>query len=177
MKHCTSPQIHLFVKIKIVGLIRILEPTQNHQRCTTQLLVVMKNMAEHCTGYICSCFVVCFVFFLSFRFSCGVLYSTADHTVLLENDTISSVVHNSQTAWVVEFYSSFCGHCHAFAPTWKKLAKMAKGEFTNIDIYPQIEGYDDAKRFSNNEGIARDRSLKSDPSAQLLFLCLDLIHF
>ena len=54
---------------------------------------------------------------------------------------------------------------------------MAKGEFTTIDIYPQIEGYDDAKRFSDSEGIARDRSLKSDPSAQLLFLCLDLIHF
>lgn len=134
----------------------------------------MKNMAEHCTGYIWSCFVVCFVFFLSFRLSYGVLYSSADHTVLLENDTISNVIHNSQTAWVVEFYSSFCGHCHAFAPTWKKLAKMAKGEFTTIYIYPQIEGYDDAKRFSISEGVARYRSLKSDPSARLLALCLDI---
>lgn len=65
-------------------------------------------------------------FYLCFRLSYGVLYSSADHIVLLENDTISSVVHNSPSAWVVEFYSSFCGHCHAFAPTWKKLAKMAK---------------------------------------------------
>ena len=124
----------------------------------------MKNMAEHCTGYICSCFVVYFVLFLSFRLSCGVLYSSADHTVLLENDTISNVIHNSPTAWVVEFYSSFCGHCHAFAPTWKKLAKMGKGEFTTIDIYHQIEGYDDAKRLSNSEGIARNRWMKSDQS-------------
>ena len=124
------------VRLKCWAL-RILEPTQDHQRST--IPVVMKNMAEHCTGYICSCFVVCFVFFLSFRLSCGVLYSSADHTVLLENDTISNVIHNSPTAWVVEFYSSFCGHCHAFAPTWKKLAKMGKGEFTTIDVYLQIQ--------------------------------------
>ena len=76
----------------------------------------------------CRCFLVVFSFYLCFRLSYGVLYSSADHIVLLENDTISSVVHNSPSAWVVEFYSSFCGHCHAFAPTWKKLAKMAKGE-------------------------------------------------
>lgn len=85
------------------------------------------KMAEH-RGNIRCCFVVCFVFFLSFRLSYGVLYSSADQMVLLENDTISSVIHNSPSAWIVEFYSSFCGHCHAFAPTWKKLAKMAKGE-------------------------------------------------
>lgn len=77
---------------------------------------------------LCRCFLVVFVFYLSFRLSYGVLYSTADHIVLLENDTISSVIHNSPSAWVVEFYSSFCGHCHAFAPTWKKLARMAKGK-------------------------------------------------
>lgn len=77
---------------------------------------------------LCRSFVVVFVFYLSFRLSYGVLYSTADHIVLLENDTISNVIHNSPSAWIVEFYSSFCGHCHAFAPTWKKLARMAKGK-------------------------------------------------
>lgn len=78
--------------------------------------------------HVCRCFLVVFVFYCSFRLSYGVLYSSADHIVLLENDTISSVIHNSQSAWIVEFYSSFCGHCHAFAPTWKKLARMAKGK-------------------------------------------------
>lgn len=72
------------------------------------------------------CFIVVFVFYLFFKLSHGVLYSSADHIVLLENDTISNVIHNSPSAWVVEFYSSFCGHCHAFAPTWKKLSRMAK---------------------------------------------------
>ncbi|XP_078381919.1 sulfhydryl oxidase 1-like isoform X2 [Oculina patagonica] len=120
-------------------------------------------MAEHSTGYIYSCFVVCFVLFLSFRLSYGVLYSSADHTVLLENDTISSVIHNSQTAWVVEFYSSFCGHCHAFAPIWKKLAKMTKdwrhlihvaaidcAEERNLAtcVHYQIEGYPSVKFFN-----------------------------
>lgn len=82
------------------------------------------------------CFVVVFVFFLCFKLSHSVLYSSADHIVLLENDTISSVIHNSPSAWVVEFYSSFCGHCHAFAPTWKKLARMAKGEIVVADQSP-----------------------------------------
>ncbi|XP_067056320.1 sulfhydryl oxidase 1-like [Acropora muricata] len=72
------------------------------------------------------CFVVVFVFYLFFKLSHGVLYSSVDHIVLLENDTISNVIHNSPSAWVVEFYSSFCGHCHAFAPTWKRLSRMAK---------------------------------------------------
>ena len=82
------------------------------------------------------CFVVVFVFYLFFKLSHGVLYSSVDHIVLLENDTISNVIHNSPSAWVVEFYSSFCGHCHAFAPTWKKLSRMAKGEIIVADQSP-----------------------------------------
>ena len=31
-------------------------------------------------------------------------------------------------AWLVEFYSSWCGHCVQFAPDYKKLAKDVKGE-------------------------------------------------
>ncbi|KAJ7339518.1 flavin-linked sulfhydryl oxidase [Desmophyllum pertusum] len=125
-------------------------------------------MAEH-SRCLCSCFVVCFVFLLSFRLSYGVLYSSADHTVLLENDTISDVIHNSQTAWVVEFYSSFCGHCHAFAPTWKKLARMAKdwrqlihvaaidcAEERNLAtcVHYKIEGYPSVKFFNASVSIS-----------------------
>lgn len=55
------------------------------------------------------------------------LYEPSDKIVLLENDTISAAIHNSNTAWFVEFYSSWCGHCQAFAPDWKKLAKQVAG--------------------------------------------------
>ena len=40
---------------------------------------------------------------------------------------INHFLTNSHTAWVVEFYSSWCGHCHHFAPTWKEIATRVKG--------------------------------------------------
>lgn len=55
------------------------------------------------------------------------LYGPMDKIVLLENDTISSAIYNSKYAWFVEFYSSWCGHCQAFAPDWMNLAERVEG--------------------------------------------------
>ncbi|XP_066481980.1 sulfhydryl oxidase 1 [Tiliqua scincoides] len=50
------------------------------------------------------------------------LYSPSDPLVLLRADTLERSVFNSSSAWVVEFYASWCGHCIHFAPTWRALA-------------------------------------------------------
>lgn len=55
------------------------------------------------------------------------LYSTTDGIVLLENDTITRTIYNSPVTWFVEFYSSWCGHCQSFAPSWKRLARHVEG--------------------------------------------------
>lgn len=55
------------------------------------------------------------------------LYAPNDGIVLLENDTITATIYNSPVAWFVEFYSSWCGHCQSFAPSWKRLAREVEG--------------------------------------------------
>ncbi|CAI5776423.1 sulfhydryl oxidase 1 [Podarcis lilfordi] len=50
------------------------------------------------------------------------LYTPDDPLVVLSADTLERSIFNSSSAWVVEFYASWCGHCIHFAPTWKALA-------------------------------------------------------
>ena len=56
------------------------------------------------------------------------LYSSSDPLTLLRADTVRPTVLSSRSAWAVEFFASWCGHCIAFAPTWKALANDVKGE-------------------------------------------------
>lgn len=58
----------------------------------------------------------------------SVLYSSSDPLTLLDADTVRPTVLGSSSAWAVEFFASWCGHCIAFAPTWKELANDVKGE-------------------------------------------------
>ncbi|XP_021516185.1 sulfhydryl oxidase 1 isoform X1 [Meriones unguiculatus] len=56
----------------------------------------------------------------------SVLYSSSDPLTLLDADTVRPAVLGSSSAWAVEFFASWCGHCIAFAPTWKELANDVK---------------------------------------------------
>lgn len=58
----------------------------------------------------------------------SVLYSSSDPLTLLDADSVRPTVLGSSSAWAVEFFASWCGHCIAFAPTWKELANDVKGE-------------------------------------------------
>lgn len=60
--------------------------------------------------------------------STGPLYSENDVGItLLDNHNFKKTVLHSQTAWMVEFYSSWCGHCIRFAPTFKELTTFTEG--------------------------------------------------
>jgi len=50
------------------------------------------------------------------------LYGPEDKIVQLTNATFQPTICGSEKAWLVEFYSSWCGHCIHFAPTFKELA-------------------------------------------------------
>ena len=50
--------------------------------------------------------------------SSGPLYSENDIGItILDVKNFKETVLHSSTAWMVEFYSSWCGHCVRFAPT------------------------------------------------------------
>ncbi|XP_054276211.1 sulfhydryl oxidase 2-like [Macrosteles quadrilineatus] len=56
------------------------------------------------------------------------LYHGFNEITELGGSNFKKIVYNEEKEklWVVEFYNSWCGHCHRFAPTWKALA---------VDIY------------------------------------------
>lgn len=56
------------------------------------------------------------------------LYHGFNEITELGGTNFKKIVYNEEKEklWVVEFYNSWCGHCHRFAPTWKALA---------VDIY------------------------------------------
>jgi len=55
------------------------------------------------------------------------LYSPDDKIVILNSTNFQANICGSDRAWMVEFYSSWCGHCIHFAPTYKELAADVYG--------------------------------------------------
>ncbi len=52
--------------------------------------------------------------------------------ILHVNNFQELIFKESETAWAVEFYSHWCGHCVRYAPEWKKLATDVKGNLRPI---------------------------------------------
>ncbi|KAK3539729.1 hypothetical protein QTP70_012877 [Hemibagrus guttatus] len=73
----------------------------------------------------------CGMFAVRVRLLCAVLciggvraglYTDSDQVAILTPDNVDAVLFNSSSATLTEFYASWCGHCIAFSPVWKKLA-------------------------------------------------------
>uniref|UniRef100_A0A3Q2P6C7 Thioredoxin domain-containing protein n=1 Tax=Fundulus heteroclitus TaxID=8078 RepID=A0A3Q2P6C7_FUNHE len=64
----------------------------------------------------------------------GRLYSEEDPLVILGSGSLKPTVTNSSSAWLVQFYSSWCGHCIQYSSTWKALAHDVKGTRPAIGV-------------------------------------------
>lgn len=55
------------------------------------------------------------------------LYNRADKVTILNVTTFESTVLESDVAWLIEFYNTWCGHCQRYAPIWKEFAADVAG--------------------------------------------------
>jgi len=111
-------------------------------------------------AFICN---IIFIIELSLEEDIPGLYKSTDPLVELRNDTIMKSLVGSKKVWIIEFYSSWCGHCQAFAPKWVRLAKQLQNwnryievgalncanernrdtcNTFNIEMYPTIKYFD-----------------------------------
>lgn len=51
------------------------------------------------------------------------LYSKSDKVIILTNKNFDKKIYGQKNAFLIQFYNSYCGHCRAFAPKFKSLAK------------------------------------------------------
>ena len=68
--------------------------------------------------------------------SCTILATEAQSCALYDppvpgincfhGDQVFQAITNSRTSWMIELYSSWCGHCQHFAPAMKELGKDLK---------------------------------------------------
>ena len=54
------------------------------------------------------------------------LYNSNDKVVILVAKNFSSTVYQSETAWLVEFYASWCGHCQRYAKVERRIFSLPR---------------------------------------------------
>jgi thiol oxidase len=66
------------------------------------------------------------------------LYNSDDKVTVLNVTNFKQSVYGTRNAWIIEFYNSWCGFCHRFAPVWKSLATDIYGNFVSLFLSCKI---------------------------------------
>lgn len=54
----------------------------------------------------------------------GPLFTNSEVVRTLTDDTFDAALNDSQTVWLVDFYSPWCPHCRQFGPQWEQVANV-----------------------------------------------------
>ncbi|KAK5871768.1 hypothetical protein PBY51_004629 [Eleginops maclovinus] len=80
------------------------------------------------------------------------LYTEEDPLVILSSSNLKPAVTNSSSAWFLQFYSSWCGHCIQYSETWKALARDVQDwqQAVRVGVLDcaQEENFDVCKEFN-----------------------------
>uniref|UniRef100_A0A7N8XXZ5 Sulfhydryl oxidase n=1 Tax=Mastacembelus armatus TaxID=205130 RepID=A0A7N8XXZ5_9TELE len=88
------------------------------------------------------------------------LYTATDQIVLLTPENVDSVLVNSSAAVFVEFYASWCGHCIAFSPIFKSLARDIKEWKPAVDLAAMDCAAEENRKVCISYGIRGYPSIK-----------------
>ncbi|CAL2027837.1 unnamed protein product [Caenorhabditis brenneri] len=55
------------------------------------------------------------------------IYDEDQEIVTLNRADFQRMVSDSNDIWFINFYSTYCSHCHQLAPTWRKFAREIEG--------------------------------------------------
>ena len=93
------------------------------------------------------------------------LYNTQDNVIILSNINFTQFVvnehQNGQKLQFIQFYSSWCGHCQAFAPLFKDFLKTSLNWRDAIDIAVM-----DCAR-EENQKVCQDYNIMAYPTLKM----------
>ncbi|XP_054458885.1 sulfhydryl oxidase 1 [Anoplopoma fimbria] len=111
-------------------------------------------------GKIATPVVLLFVCLLSPSVAQAGLYTASDQVILLSPGNVESVLINSTAAIFAEFYASWCGHCIAFSPVYRNLARDIKEWKPAVDLAAIDCAAEENRKFCTAIGIRAYPTIK-----------------
>ena len=85
-----------------------------------------------------------------------------DNIEILDVSNLKNTIFGSERAWIVEFYSHWCGACQRYAPHWKELALNTKPWHSKVIQVGAINCAD-----SKNDDICQSFNIEYYPTLRI----------